>query len=118
LNQQTKGIIGCLVVIIFILSGLLLWALFHPAPTPKQIYPVQTQPQQVYPGSPAPSYVQPSPSTSRPVISGYVGNSRTLKFHRPDCVWAQRISPANRVYFQTREEAIQQGYIPCKVCNP
>lgn len=53
-----------------------------------------------------------------PSGGGYIGNKNSKKFHRPDCQWAQKISPANRVYFKTREEAIQQGYVPCKVCKP
>jgi hypothetical protein len=46
----------------------------------------------------------------------FIGNKRSLKFHLPTC----RYMPAekNRVYFQTREEAISEGYVPCKVCKP
>lgn len=49
---------------------------------------------------------------------GYIGNSNSKKFHYPWCKWAQKISSFNRVYFKTREEAINAGYVPCKVCNP
>ncbi|WAM32456.1 thermonuclease family protein [Caldicellulosiruptor naganoensis] len=48
----------------------------------------------------------------------YVGNTNSKKFHYPWCKWAQKISPYNRVYFQSRKEAIKAGYIPCKVCKP
>lgn len=48
----------------------------------------------------------------------YVGSTRSKKFHRPDCDWAQRISPDNRVEFKSREEAIEAGYEPCKACRP
>lgn len=46
----------------------------------------------------------------------YVGNTRTMKFH---CSWCKYL-PAehNRAYFKTRDEAIYQGFIPCKVCKP
>lgn len=49
-------------------------------------------------------------------FGNYVGNKRSLKFHRQDC----RYLPAekNRIYFKTREEAINEGYVPCKVCKP
>ncbi len=57
----------------------------------------------------------PAPSPGGEAL--YVGNARTKKFHRPDCRWAEEISPANRVEFRSREEAIRQGYEPCKVCN-
>lgn len=48
----------------------------------------------------------------------YIGNVRSKKFHRPDCEWAQKIAPGNRVEFKTRDEAVEAGYVPCKVCNP
>jgi len=50
--------------------------------------------------------------------SKYMGNSNSHKLHFSDCRWAEKTSPANRVYFNTREEAINAGYVPCKVCNP
>lgn len=50
--------------------------------------------------------------------SYYIGNMNSKKFHRPDCEWAAKIAPGNRVYFATREEALRQGYEPCKVCRP
>ncbi len=48
----------------------------------------------------------------------YVGNARSRVFHLPDCEWAQKIAPHNRVEFKTREEAVNAGYRPCRVCNP
>jgi nuclease (SNase domain protein) len=39
-------------------------------------------------------------------------------FHRISCRWAQKISPKNAVYYNTRQEAIQDGHRPCKVCKP
>ena len=48
----------------------------------------------------------------------YIGNARSHKFHRPDCRWAKKIGPVNRVSFKSRQEAINQGYVPCKVCKP
>ena len=46
----------------------------------------------------------------------YIGNKNSKKFHRQDC----RALPAekNRVYFDSRDKAIQNGYDPCKICNP
>jgi micrococcal nuclease len=48
----------------------------------------------------------------------YVASAIREPFHRPDCRWAQRISPANLQTFATREEAIKAGHRPCKVCRP
>jgi len=48
----------------------------------------------------------------------YIGNKRSHKFHRPECRWAKKMSSTNKIFFQSRQEAINQGYVPCKVCNP
>jgi micrococcal nuclease len=48
----------------------------------------------------------------------YIGTTRSMKFHTARCEWGQKITPNNAAYFQTREEAIAAGFIPCKVCNP
>lgn len=57
--------------------------------------------------------VSPAPSTTS---KNYIGNINSKKFHLPSC----RSLPAqqNQVYFTSRDEAIQQGYVPCKNCNP
>ena len=48
----------------------------------------------------------------------YVGNSNSMKFHDDDCRWAKKISSEHRVEFEDRDEAIAEGYVPCKVCRP
>ncbi|MBP2657257.1 MAG: hypothetical protein H6Q69_289 [Firmicutes bacterium] len=53
-----------------------------------------------------------------PMEPAYVGASTTGKFHYTSCRWAEKIRPDHRVYFNTREEAISAGYVPCKVCQP
>jgi hypothetical protein len=51
------------------------------------------------------------------VASGeFIGNKNSLKFHLPSCKYLP--AEKNRVYFKTREEAIKEGYVPCKVCKP
>ena len=46
----------------------------------------------------------------------YIGNINSHKFHRPDCSGLP--AEKNRVIFDTREEAIEQGYDPCGTCRP
>ena len=48
----------------------------------------------------------------------YIGNSNTMKFHRADCPYISSINPAHRVPLQLRTDALSQGYVPCKRCNP
>ena len=54
-----------------------------------------------------------------PQNADYVVNTNTKKFHLPDCSAAADIAPKNRMDFTgSREELIEQGYSPCKRCDP
>ena len=55
-------------------------------------------------------------TADEPVGETYIGNKNTKKFHRQSC----HTLPAekNRVELKSRDEAIKQGYVPCKNCNP
>lgn len=54
-----------------------------------------------------------------PDAQGYVINTNTKKFHRPDCKSASSIKEENRKTYQgSREELIRQGYEPCQSCSP
>jgi hypothetical protein len=68
------------------------------------------------------SFLPPSPAEGPEETPAaplaYVGSVRMDKFHRVDCKWAKRISPENRYSFQSRAQAIEQGFAPCKVCKP
>jgi micrococcal nuclease len=59
-----------------------------------------------------------APDRPAQTSAAYVASAIREPFHRPDCKWAQRISPANLQTFKTREEAIKAGHRPCKVCRP
>ncbi len=48
----------------------------------------------------------------------FVGSVTSKKYHRPDCRYALKIKPDNRIYFDSAEDARSQGYLPCKTCNP
>lgn len=55
-----------------------------------------------------------------PVINAadYAGNTNSGKFHYTTCRSAQKIRADHRIYFDSRDEAIAAGYIPCKICRP
>ena len=60
-----------------------------------------------------------STSDSSSSSSGsYVGNSNTGKFHVSGCGSVNKMSEKNKVFFSSRDEAVNQGYVPCKKCNP
>jgi flagellar biosynthesis protein FlhF len=46
----------------------------------------------------------------------YVANHNSILFHHPECAWARRIRPENRIVFESFEEAASKEYIPCKTC--
>lgn len=50
------------------------------------------------------------------VTDGYIGNTNSKKFHRSDC--ANLPAEKNRVYFNSRQEAVDAIYQPCGNCNP
>jgi len=48
----------------------------------------------------------------------YVASKNSEVFHKPECASAKRITPENLVYYKTREDAINDGKRPCKMCKP
>jgi len=48
----------------------------------------------------------------------YVGNKNSKVFHHSNCRYVEKIDEGNKVFFNTREEAKEQGYRPCKICKP
>ena len=62
-----------------------------------------------------------APSTQTPTVKTtgkYVGSLKSDKYHNPSCRWAEKILEGNQIWFDTIEEAKQQGYQPCGVCKP
>ncbi|MCE7698576.1 MAG: hypothetical protein K8E24_006980 [Methanobacterium paludis] len=60
-----------------------------------------------------------TPASSKTSASAaYIGNSNTHKFHLASCHYVSKMNSENKVYFNTRQDAINAGYTPCKVCNP
>ena len=55
---------------------------------------------------------------STSLATTYVGSAKSDKFHYTDCRAAQRIKSSNLVYFYSREEALNAGYVPCGICHP
>ena len=67
--------------------------------------------------APAKNSTRPTPpATAHP--QGYVSSKSSKVFHRTDCPHAKRISEDKKVYFVTRQQAIDSGRRPCKTCKP
>lgn len=48
----------------------------------------------------------------------YVGNSNSSIVHKSRCSSVSRMSPSNMVHFDSLDEALDEGYRPCKKCKP
>ncbi|MDD5531022.1 MAG: DNA/RNA non-specific endonuclease [bacterium] len=48
---------------------------------------------------------------------GYCASIKSEVFHYCSCPYAKKIAPYNLITFKTREEAIESGRRPCKVCG-
>ncbi len=65
-------------------------------------------------GISAPSAVANEPAFE----TGYMVNDNTMKFHLPSCKYASTASRNQRYVNSSRETLIDEGYVPCKNCNP
>lgn len=48
----------------------------------------------------------------------YVTSRNSSVFHHPGCKKARKILLQNRIYFKNRNEALNAGYHPHKICKP
>lgn len=49
----------------------------------------------------------------------YVLNTNTMKFHRPNCTYVEKILDSHRIdSAKSRDEIIAEGYEACKKCKP
>ena len=56
--------------------------------------------------------------TDNSTLQAYIGNAGSKKFHLPDCASAKSIQEDKRVEFETRIQAVAEGYEPCGRCKP
>lgn len=48
----------------------------------------------------------------------YIGNKNSHVFHVSSCASVKRMKESNQVILENKEDALSQGYRPCKVCQP
>ena len=46
----------------------------------------------------------------------FIGNRDSMKYHTATCGIGAKMSPKNRIEFDSREAAEKAGYVACKVC--
>lgn len=79
--------------------------------------PAETEPEATEPTETTPPATEPPADETEGM--DYVLNTNSMKFHDPNCEWAQKINDRNRAdYTGSREDLIAQGYSPCGGCNP
>lgn len=57
-------------------------------------------------------------SNNQVSYGSYIGNANTGKFHRASCSSVDSMNESNKVYGDTRAYFTDNGYVPCKRCNP
>lgn len=67
---------------------------------------------------PAPKESSQQPIKKTAAEYKYAASKNGDVFHTPNCRSAKRISPENLVGYSTREDAINAGKRPCKICKP
>ncbi|MEE9442887.1 MAG: thermonuclease family protein [candidate division Zixibacteria bacterium] len=50
--------------------------------------------------------------------SHYIGNSKTYRFHRPDCKSVENIPDSRKIVYTDRVEPFFEGLSPCRNCKP
>lgn len=62
----------------------------------------------------------PTPQTEEVVCHAepFLAQRGGRLFHTRQCSWTARITEAERVYFKQADEAREQGFSPCPVCEP
>jgi micrococcal nuclease len=86
-------------------AGKGVWSEDPAAPEPQQEIPTETGAQS---GTGSPLAAQEA---------AYIGTTNSYKFHTRNCTWGKKITENNAAYFNTQDEAIAAGFVPCKVCT-
>ncbi|WP_295113376.1 zinc-ribbon domain-containing protein [uncultured Methanobrevibacter sp.] len=112
-NSSSKLIIGVVVVIIIIaIAGAFASGVFNSNTQDKVPVKEDTHVETVEPAADNDSSSDSSANTE------FWASAKAEKFHTPDCEWAQKISDSNKIIYHSRDDAIEDGKVPCSVCNP
>lgn len=126
-SDLIRVILGGLPMVLVLGGGLALYLGYEQLQTEKDLNPPPPVPDSGDAPQPDPVPEMTRPGTDEaPAVSkdppdskaapGYTGNTDTLVFHRLSCNFAQGKNCT--ATFPTSEEALAQGFKPCKVCNP
>ena len=69
-------------------------------------------------GSTTSSIGQTAPKFEGKTEAAYVGSAQSDKYHYPSCTSAKKINASNLVEFTSKQDANNNGYVPCGRCKP
>ena len=58
------------------------------------------------------------PSTNVKIPKDFCGSKTSKKFHKIDCTSVEKMNDENKIYYETKEEYLKNGYSACQICNP
>lgn len=56
--------------------------------------------------------------TPEPIEESYFGNPNSFRFHRPDCRSLKRSDESRLLDYPTRDDFLDLGFSPCRICKP
>ncbi len=59
-----------------------------------------------------------SENSSEQTVSVYYANKNSKKFHKPQCIYAQKMNDTSVLFENDRDVLISKGYTPCSNCKP
>jgi hypothetical protein len=48
----------------------------------------------------------------------FIGSKQSDVYHYPSCFYVSNIKEENKVFFEDAQDAVDQGYHPCSICDP
>jgi hypothetical protein len=55
---------------------------------------------------------------AQPIQSRFIASKNSKVFHNSECQWVQKIKSENLVIYNSRQQVINTGKRPCKICKP
>ena len=83
------------------------------------VYVYNVQPGVVIDYETGESWLQETVTDAEHEAIQYILNTNSMKFHLPSCASVEDIGKSNRQDYQgTREQLLEDGYVPCGICHP
>jgi micrococcal nuclease len=61
---------------------------------------------------------KPTAKEPKYIREHYMGTKDSSIYHLPNCALIRKVNPLDRKIFNTVKDAVDVGYIPCKICKP